>query len=364
MEVKQLEAGRYRFSLISDYHRKVFHLSPNLQTLTLHAIAHLGVSDAACLATSILSLTQLVQLEMQITQGHAEVIRNLSSHPNLRKLVFSSPSANRAPRDVPDFPWTTVGEPILPGLEMFSSILPTTQATAILLMDLRRSHSLKQLMLSDALDSDVEREEEETSRDASAVCREIGRHTDLQTLELRFLPTVLSMALIGPIMRCQLLETLAIDVNTMIDLQDDDVHALATSLPRLRKLKLNVSAPYEYGEEDTSLSLMSIVHLVAACRNLSSIEMLLDARLPIPQPDTVEAARIPARESLKLIVAFSPIGDDRYEGIALFLQSLGVQRTITMEAWSEDLPPPPRKMKVDYLSMWAEVKQMMGGVAE
>lgn len=314
---------------------------------------------------SILSLTQLVQLEIRLTQGHANLIQKLSNHPNIQKLVFSVPPTDRPPHDLPDFHWTTAGEElILPNLEFFSAILPMTQGIARLLTDLRRSHSLRQLILWDAWDSDMELKEGAAKRDALAVCREIGRHSDLRTLELRFLPSDLTMALIGPITRCQLLENLAIDVNTLIELHDDDVHALATSLPLLRKIKINASEPYEYGEEETSLSLMSLVHLLAACQDLSSIEMLLDARLPVPQPDTVERARIPARESLKLIVAFSPIGDDQYDRIALFLQSLGIQGTVTVEAWSEDLPPPSGKMDVDYVSMWAEVKQMMRGVAE
>lgn len=168
---------------------------------------------------------------------------------------------------------------------------------------------------------------------------------------------------IGPLLQCRHLETLVVEAGATqtILLSDSDMHTLATSLPVLRSLKINVSEPYEYGEEETTLSLLSIVHLLAVCPEISSIELLLNAKLPIPRSDVVDVAHIAIRDSLKLIIGFCPVHRDQHREIATFLKNLGVRETVHIEAWSEDLPRPTREMEFDYVRVWEEVQRLLEG---
>lgn len=347
-----------------DLHQTLFRLAPGLRKLVLTAIAELDPLQTCSLASDLLSLTSLERLEMSSTQGLPTVVHILSTHPNLKEVILSSDSFDSPYNPcgaLPDFHWTTTEhQHAFSSLQNLSVTLPIGPGVASMLADIRKSHSLKQLVLSDGLNSDIG--EDFAVRDVPSVCKEIGLHDQLQVLHLRYVSHKITMAYVEPLLRCRLLEILIIDTNCHVFLDDNDILTVATSLPLLRQFKFNLTEPHEHFEEESRLTLTSVTYLLSACPNLSDIEMLLDA---VYQPPKVEEGWIPARDTLKLTIGLSLIDDieEDYTKIVAFLQSLKIQQVIQIEAWSETLLPPHPSSHVDipYISRWERVQRMLRG---
>lgn len=341
---------------IIQFYNKLPRSIPGVQRLILRAITGLNATRTRALAEALLPLTRLEHLELFNTKGLPAVVRTLSSHTSLRKVVLSSDAFYEELKALPNFQWKyELDAPIFPSTESLSMSLPIGGGVASMLADIRKSHSLQHLTLLDGSDSD----EYQTTRDIRAVCEEIGRHETLRLLHLRYLSHEVTMEYIGPILQCRQLENLAIDTNLNVFLIDEDIRALATALPLLQKLKFNNSEPYHYGQEATTLTSYSILYLLAACPVLSSIELLVRTdRRATPTTSKVARAAIPARETLVLSIGLSPIDFDDFARVAGFIRSLGVRQTIQIEAWSESTIQ-NHNMDTDFPARWEEIQCML-----
>lgn len=217
-------------------------------------------------------------------------------------------------------------KPVFPSLETLIVSLPLGSGTIAMLADIRKSHALTELSLLDGTNAS----EHGPDRNLHQLCNEISRHRkNLRRVELHFFDEPApGFAHFMPILECGKLECLKIFPNGAITVQDSHILLLATALPLLKIMFLTPLEPYLQRHQSTTLTLLSMVHLLSKCPAISSLHILLDARSHVPDSTTVTAARIPPRKSLELTMIYSPITTSKHEEVVSFLRSLGVEETI------------------------------------
>ena len=358
-----------------EFYSKLVPLATNVHRLILRGVEDLNSDQISSFATSLLSLTQLEHLELGQVRPSSIIVDLLSRLPNLKKVVLTSyPYFSRAQPGL-SFKERPEKQAVFPSLESLSAALHVASGTAAMLIAIRDSHSLKELTISDA---DSHQPGNAAERDLPKLCDAIARHDDLRLLHLRRLSDTIAMNKIFSILQCSLLENLIIEANPGILLQDEDILDLAMALPLLQTIKIAATVPVVKNMGTSTLSLQSIIWLLAECPSLSSIEMIVDATGDIPDVDDVEVADIEGRESLKLIIGYSPIDRDSVEEVADFLDALPVLRVIQIEPrpWtpsdhhsdSEESDSGGRCTCYQYeenedvgLSMWEEVQSILEG---
>lgn len=339
---------------LMNFYHNIIHRVPQLQKLCLHGFGQLSETQMGSLAVGVLALSNLRLLELDDVQGLPRILHTISKHSTLQRIHIASQAFSNGTRALPDFQWTVNPsdrqESILPALKNLIVTLPIAQGTVDMLTGIRRTHSLEELVMGDAIDAGSYG----ANRNLRALCEEVGHHQDLRQLQLQYVdvPSFNFVPFI-PLLRCSKLECLTITTNGAVYVTDSELAKLASALPLLRIFVLCPEESYLSQSQLTSSSLASVVHLLANCPHLFAIEILVHAARQVPSVATVRQSQIPPRESLELTMIYSPIGEGKNEQIVDFMRSLHVRRPVKIKvARGYAKEPSEAAIQVGFVKRW------------
>lgn len=338
-------------------HKIIIRQAPQIKELSFLGLGRLSASQARSLVQATLALRRLEILEIRDVQDLPSLLHVLSHHVTIKNIHITSSEFNNL-HALPEFEWNPEHKAALfPSLEKLIVSLPFGRDTIAMLADIRESGSLTELNLMNGRDTG-----EKKPGSLHQLCEAVSRHEALRSLALHQLAqSSLGLDHFRPLLQCRMLGSLKIHTSEAFFLRDFELLDVATALPRLHTLAIIPTDVYLTKAQATSLSLLSIVHCLAKCPNLSSLAILVDARRQVPDVAAVSSACIPPRSELELVMVYSPIGPSGHAKIASFLRSLGVQERIrirTESSGSEALVQ--MALKVGYVQRWEAVHKLLG----